>query len=81
MIEIKETFNNGIEECYILTSNANKKIIEKTNNVEYNDDICIVARRLNDYKESENDREVEEIPDEEKKLLEEQEIQNKRKDK
>lgn len=63
-IQIKERFNNTIEDCYILTSDNNRKIREKTNGVLYNEDVSIVARRYNDYEESEEDREVvEEIPD------------------
>lgn len=57
-IQIKETFNNKIEDCYMLTSDNNKKIREKTNGVIYNEDIYIVARRFDDYEESEEDREI-----------------------
>lgn len=55
LITIKE-FNNGIEDCLIIDSNNNKKVLEKTNGVLYNNEVCIVKRRLNDYEESTEDK-------------------------
>lgn len=61
MIIIKKEFNNGIEDCLIIDTDNNKKILETTNGIEWNDEICIVKRRFNDYVESLNDKEAEEI--------------------
>lgn len=61
MIIIKREFNNGIEDCLIIDTDDNKKILETTNGIEWNDEICIVKRRFNDYVESLNDKEAEEI--------------------
>lgn len=60
MIYIVKEFNNGIEDCLIIDSNSNKKILELTNNTLWNSEISIVKRRLNDYVESTVDKEQEE---------------------
>ena len=60
MIVIKKEFNNGIEDCVLIDSDNNKKILETTNGIEWNNEIFIVKRRLGDYVESENDKEIEE---------------------
>ena len=60
MIVIKKEFNNGIEDCVLIDSDNNKKILETTNGIEWNNEIFIVKRRLGDYVESENDKETEE---------------------
>ena len=62
MIVIKKEFNNGIEDCLIIDTDNNKKILETTNGVEWNSEICIVKRRLNDYIESVNDKDIKETP-------------------
>ena len=62
MIVIKKEFNNGIEDCVVIDSDNNKKILETTNGIEWNNEIFIVKRRLGDYIESENDKDIEETP-------------------
>lgn len=59
MIYIVKEFNNGIEDCLVIDSSSNKKILELTNSVLWNGEISIVKRRLNDYVESIIDREIE----------------------
>ena len=59
MIYIVKEFNNGIEDCLVINSSSNKKILELTNNTLWNSEISIVKRRLNDYVESIIDREIE----------------------
>ena len=66
MIVIKKEFNNGIEDCVLIDSDNNKKILETTNGIEWNNEIFIVKRRLSDYVESENDKEID-LPVEEGK--------------
>ena len=66
MIVIKKEFNNGIEDCVLIDSDNNKKILETTNGIEWNNEIFIVKRRLGDYVESENDKETD-LPVEEGK--------------
>lgn len=61
MIYIVKEFNNGIEDCLVIDSSSNKKILELTNSVLWNGEISIVKRRLNDYVESIVDREIEEV--------------------
>lgn len=61
MIYIVKEFNNGIEDCLVIDSSSNKKILELTNNALWNGEIAIVKRRLNDYVESIIDKEEEEI--------------------
>lgn len=61
MIYIVKEFNNGIEDCLVINSSSNKKILELTNSVLWNGEISIVKRRLNDYVESIVDREEEEV--------------------
>jgi hypothetical protein len=55
-IIIKENFNNGIESCYLIDSDKNKQIIDKTTQELFNYPVYIVARRYNDYDESEFDK-------------------------
>lgn len=59
MIYIVKEFNNGIEDCLVIDSSSNKKILELTNNTLWNSEISIVKRRLNDYVESIVDKEIE----------------------
>lgn len=59
MIYIVKEFNNGIEDCLVIDSSSNKKILELTNSVLWNGEISIVKRRLNDYVESIVDKEIE----------------------
>lgn len=59
MIYIVKEFNNGIEDCLVIDSSNNKKILELPNNVLWNSEISIVKRRLNDYVESIVDKEIE----------------------
>lgn len=61
MIYIVKEFNNGIEDCLVIDSSSNKKILELTNSVLWNGEISIVKRRLNDYVESIIDKEEEEV--------------------
>ena len=61
MIYIVKEFNNGIEDCLVINSSSNKKILELTNSVLWNGEISIVKRRLNDYVESIVDKEEEEV--------------------
>ena len=62
MIVIKKEFNNGFEDCLVIDTDNGKKIVETTNGAEWNSEICIVKRRLNDYIESVNDKDAEETP-------------------
>ena len=61
MIYIVKEFNNGIEDCLVIDSSSNKKILELTNSVLWNGEISIVKRRLDDYVESIVDKEEEEV--------------------
>ena len=61
MIYIVKEFNNGIEDCLVIDSSSNKKILELTNSVLWNGEISIVKRKLNDYVESIVDKEEEEV--------------------
>ena len=73
MIVIKKEFNNGIEDCVLIDSDNNKKILETTNGIEWNNEIFIVKRRLGDYVESENDKETD-LPVEEGKQFTDKEV-------
>ena len=73
MIVIKKEFNNGIEDCVLIDSDNNKKILETTNGIEWNNEIFIVKRRLGDYVESENDKEID-LPAEEGKQFTDKEV-------
>ena len=55
---LKETFN-GIEDCLLIDSDNNKKILEITNGNLYNKAVYIVKRRYDEFVESEVDKEEE----------------------
>jgi hypothetical protein len=52
MINIIEKTHNGIERCLVIDTDDNKKILETTNGKLWNSPIYIVARRLDEYVES-----------------------------
>lgn len=56
MIIINEKTHNGIEDCFVIDSDNNKKILETTSGNLYNPPVYIVARRYYEYIESFEDK-------------------------
>ena len=56
MIQVKQTFNNGLFECEEIYSDSGMKILETTNGYLWNTDsehpIVIAVSRFNDYVET-----------------------------
>lgn len=65
MITIVEKTHNGIEDCLVIDTDNNKKIFETTNGALWNCPIHIVERRLDDYVESDVEKDPVEEPIEE----------------
>lgn len=71
MIIILKEFNNGLFDCIEADSDSNKKLKEKSTGFIYNNPVIIPKDRLNDFEETEIEKDK--APEEQKEIKQEEE--------